>query len=77
MKNITDLQTKPTSLIGRSIAHSGGLETFLLGKGFILILRSAMIVSPFSSPTSAGSLVKATCSSCLSRGKYSGSNLHE
>jgi hypothetical protein len=63
-------------MTGRSAGGWEGLGIFFLGKGFILILRSSIIVSPFSSPTSAGSFAMATSSSCFSRGKYSGSNLH-
>lgn len=75
--SLTNRLTSPTSLTGTSIGdwEDLGTDFFTLGNGFILILRSSMVVSPFSSPTSAGSLEMATSSSCLSRGKYSGSNL--
>jgi hypothetical protein len=48
-KKITDFRTRLISLTGISTASSGDLETLFLGKGFILILRSSMMVSPFSS----------------------------
>lgn len=71
----TNLRVNLTSLTGGSLRTWGGFGTFFLGKGFILIFRSSIMVSPFSSPTSAGSFDNATSSSCLSRGKYRGSNL--
>lgn len=69
--NTNRLNVNPTSLTGISTVVAGsftaGADT--AGKGFILILRSSIVVSPFSSPTSAGSFDIATSSSCLSLGK--------
>jgi len=50
-------------------------EPSIPGNADILIWRSEITVSPFSSPTSLGSLVAAISSSYLSLGKYNGSNL--
>ena len=67
----------PESERGRSTRVADTvLSTTPAGKGLILIFLSSITVSPFSSPTSAGSFNIAISSSCLSRGKYSGSNLH-
>ena len=65
---------------GSERGRSRGVEVTVLstapaGKGLILIFLSSITVSPFSSPTSAGSFDIAISSSCLSRGKYRGSNL--
>lgn len=65
----TNLLAKPILVTGTSTGASGGSLEAFFGKGFILILRSSMTVSPFSSHNSAGSFDMATSSSCLSRGK--------
>lgn len=65
------LNVSPTSETGRSneAVEGFGVDADTAGKGFILIFLSSIIVSPFSSPTSAGSFETAISSSSLSLGK--------